>query len=131
MPAAGGTYTFDILSDDSNQFPYLRRRRHYPRRQRLYRRGRQCEPLSDKSGFTDDGACCTDTLGVATLAAGSYTLEGVFNQQGGGASFGIYGATGTFSAYSDSQFQLLGTDAGPTATFVPARVTGTVVTRCG
>jgi hypothetical protein len=50
--------------------------------------------------FTTTG-CCNDAFGRYDLnTAGTYTVEAIFNEQGGGSGFFVYGAKGDFNTFT-------------------------------
>jgi hypothetical protein len=55
---------------------------------------------------TNDG-CCFDYVAKWELLQGTYTLEGIMNERGGGAGFFIYGAQGDRNSFGP-EFQLVG-----------------------
>jgi len=52
--------------------------------------------------------CCTDYFGQYDMAAGTYTMEVINNEIGGGAGLFVYGAKGAFTSFDPDIFQLLG-----------------------
>jgi hypothetical protein len=113
-----GKYTFDVLADDSMFFRILD--------------GLTPVALSSTTAnavdsntdgiadaFSNDGGCCSDVFGTYDLVAGTrYTIQGVVNEQGGGASFVLYGAPGQHTSFSPA-FTLVGSNINDTLT-IPA-----------
>jgi hypothetical protein len=57
--------------------------------------------------YTNDGGCCSDILGTYNLTPGTYVIETVSNEQGGGAGHFLYGEFGDASSFNPG-FQLVG-----------------------
>lgn len=100
-PADAGTYTFVLLGDDGARFRIL---------------GTSGWTVSPTSGGPNvapiaDGmqvnGCCSDAFGTVNLNAGTYDLELIWNEIGGGAYVGLWGAPGVHTSFN-SAFQLLG-----------------------
>ncbi len=64
--------------------------------------------LSGTNNAFQTTGCCADAWGTFDLAtAGEYTLEAIFNEQGGGAGFFVYGGAGDLGGFSPA-YQLVG-----------------------
>ena len=59
-------------------------------------------------------ACCQDFVGKYDLAPGSYTMEAIQNEMGGGAGFVVYGAMGDLNGFDPNSFQLIGSNIDTT-----------------
>jgi hypothetical protein len=97
-PADAGDYTFMVLSDDSFRF-------RLPGTAGWTVAG-AATPSAIADGYQTAG-CCGDAFGTVNLAAGTYPVEMIMNEIGGGAYVGVWAAKGTWSSYNDA-FQLLG-----------------------
>ena len=93
-----GTYSFCVLGDDGSQFRILGTSGWSSTG------GTGNNPIAD--GFQVTG-CCQDVFGTVDLAAGTYDIEFIWNEIGGGAYVGIWGALGGHVVFNDA-FQLLG-----------------------
>lgn len=65
--------------------------------------------------YTNDGGCCSDILGTYNLAPGTYTIETVSNEQGGGAGHFLFGEFGDATGINPG-FQLVGQGLDDTVT---------------
>jgi uncharacterized protein (TIGR03382 family) len=63
--------------------------------------------------------CCADSFGRYMLAPGDYTMEAIFNEQGGGAGFFVYVAKGNYNTFDPNLFQLVGAGEN-TEVLIPA-----------
>ncbi|NQT40808.1 MAG: LamG domain-containing protein [Planctomycetes bacterium] len=94
-----GTYTFMVYGDDGAQFRLL---------------GSSDWSSTGNTGNTPitDGfqvtGCCQDVFGIVDLEAGTYPVEFIWNEVGGGAYVGVWGAFGAHTSFDANVFQLLG-----------------------
>ncbi|HWB01919.1 MAG TPA: hypothetical protein VG796_02775 [Verrucomicrobiales bacterium] len=127
-PGQEGLYTFAVYSDDSFRFRVMEGN----------------VPTGSSSGDVNlfsasggggtvslntdgDGAndafgttgCCADSFGRYMLAPGDYTMEAIFNEQGGGAGFFVYVAKGNYNTFDPNLFQLVGAGEN-TEVLIPA-----------
>jgi hypothetical protein len=111
-----GKYTFVVYTDDGYALDI---RDSSNKLVDLFRSDNSDVANQDGIGGNDtlfhDTNCCTDRLGVWDLAAGNYTLESAFEENGGGAGFYIYGAQGDVPRTQadgsfNPQFVLVGDD---------------------
>ena len=94
-----GTYTFMVYGDDGSQFRLLGSSGWSSTG------GTGNAPIAD--GFQVTG-CCQDVFGIVDLAAGTYPVEFIWNEIGGGAYVGVWGAYGEHTSWDPDVFQLLG-----------------------
>jgi len=104
--ADAGRYTIAVYTDDGFRF-------------RILNGATALAPIAGTNAGVDaatnglipngnpDG-CCTDYFGKWDLAAGTYTLEAINNEMGGGAGLLVYGAKGDFNSFDSDIFQLIG-----------------------
>jgi hypothetical protein len=108
-----GKYTFDVLADDSMWFRLLNGT------SPVALSGTTANGIDTNSdgiadAFSNDGGCCGDVFGTYDLVAGTvYTIQSVVNEQGGGASFVLYGAPGQLTSFSPA-FTLVGSNINDT-----------------
>ena len=112
---AHGYYTFCILGDDSVRFRI--------KGSRGWTVSGGALPFALVDGFQTNG-CCTDVFGQVRLAAGTYEVELVYNEIGGGAYAGVWGARGQHSAFTPAAFTQLGAPGVVAPPFAIARQTG-------
>jgi hypothetical protein len=119
-----GKYTFVVYTDDGYALDI---RNSSNQLMDLFRSDNATAVNQDGIGGNDtlfhDTNCCTDRLGVWDLAAGSYTLESAFEENGGGAGFYLYGAQGDVPRTQadgsfNPQFVLVGDDTTGQVDFI-------------
>jgi hypothetical protein len=119
-----GKYTFVVYTDDGYALDI---RDSSNKLVDLFRSDNSDVANQDGIGGNDtlfhDTNCCTDRLGVWDLAAGNYTLESAFEENGGGAGFYIYGAQGDVPRTQadgsfNPQFVLVGDDTTGQVDFI-------------
>lgn len=113
-----GAYTFMVHSDDSNRFRLLDAVTLLPI-DTLFGNSGLGFQIDTDGDLTNDAVtsnnCCADSFGKWTLAEGSYVLEAIFAEGGGGSSFLVYGAKGDQSSFGPA-FQLVGANINETVT---------------
>ena len=120
--ADAGRYTFLVYSDDSERFRILDSTgtpiplMGFAGGAGVFGADTNGDAIND--AFQTSG-CCADALGKYDLVAGTYTLEVINNEQGGGAGLFVYGAMGDFNAFDPYAFQLAGENLNQPGTQVP------------
>jgi len=122
IPAGrGGLYSFLVFGDDSSRLRILNAAGNTPIVIAGTAGGNahtvDTNGDSVPDSLTDDGGCCADIIGKWNLTPGTYKIEMVTNEQGGGAGMFLYGALGDKNGY-DGSFTLLGDNVDDTLTDV-------------
>lgn len=112
-----GVYTFDVLADDLFRF---RLTDSSGNDVDLLGMGASVIGQNTDADAADDAfrstGCCTDRFGFYDLAAGTYDIEVIMQEGGGGASFALFGAFGQWNGFDPLLFQLVGQNIDTTAT---------------
>lgn len=104
----GGEYTFMVLGDDGSQLRLLNTSG--------WTSGGGSQPHTVLADGVKFSGCCGDAFAYVNLAPGTeYPLEFIWNEIGGGAYVGLWGAYGRHTSFNDA-FQLLGENS---STMVP------------